>query len=223
MTFHYITLQSTYHTVECALFSDTELLKNITINKHEASRFLMSRLHELLEEHSLTWKNITFLGVNQGPAPFTTLRALITTVNGISFSRHIPLVGVDGLRSFLYEQHKNGITIVLQNAFAQDVYFAEQEKELVKTGWANGTEYLEELAKNYPTETIKFVGNGVPLLQKEITELFSNRAEIAEHCPEVVQLTTVAELAKQLWLNEKKGAPHLTPLYLKTQEYKTSS
>lgn len=222
MTFHYLTLQATYHTVECALFSNTESLKAISIDKYEASRFLMIRLNELLKAHSLKWQNITFLGVNQGPAPFTTLRALITTVNGISFSKHIPLVGVDGLRGFLHEQHKKDITVVLQNAFSQDVYFAEQENDVVKTGWANGTEYLNELTETYPTQTITFIGNAVSLFQKEIRELFKERALIANKCPEVVQLTTVAQLAKQLWLNEKKGAPHLTPLYLKTQEYKTS-
>jgi len=222
MNCHYVVLQATYHVIEYALYSSTELIEKHTLEKTEACRFLVTRLNSMLAKNKLSWAEIEFIGVNQGPAPFTTLRTLITTINGISFAQHIPLIGVDGLKSFLTEQPQNGINIVLQNAFAKDVYFGIQDGSDVETGWDNGSQFLAMIAEKYPHQTVRFVGNAVFLHQQEIESLFGTRGIIHSHEQEMVSLKTVAFLCKELWNTKKKGAPHLSPLYLKTQEYKQS-
>jgi tRNA threonylcarbamoyladenosine biosynthesis protein TsaB len=210
--------QATYQEIQFALYKNEELLQQGSIKKTEASSLLMDQLNKLLKKHSVNWNNIDYIGVNQGPAPFTTLRALITTVNGIGFATKIGLVGVDGLTSFVTEQHKKALTVVLLNAFAQDVYFAVQNDASIKTGWANGQEFLEQLKADHPNQTITFVGNGVPLHRQAITELFGDNTQIAQKCPEYVSLQTIA----QQCFGQDIKVPHLTPLYLKTHKYKPS-
>lgn len=208
--------QATYKTIEYALYKGTSLIEQNELIKTQACSLLMQQLNDLLHKHSLSWPDISYIGVNQGPAPFTTLRALITTINGISFATGIPLRGVDGLRAFAQEQKTESITAVLLNAFAGDVYYALQEGDTITTGWGDGKEYLESLAKKYPHQRVTFVGNAVPLLQETITHFFDNRALIKEPLPEYVSLQTIAQISA----DTKKEASHVTPLYLKIQEYK---
>ncbi len=222
MNCHYLVLQATYHVIEYALYSPTGLVEYNTLEKTEVCRFLVSRLNSLVTKNDLSWSKIGFIGVSQGPAPFTTLRGLITTVNGISFARHIPLIGLDGLKSFLTELPSDKIRVIIQNAFAKDVYFAIQEGDDIECGWDNGTAFLASLKERYPQRNLLFAGNGILLLADEITSLFGTQAELFSNEQEIVSLKTVAQLCKEKWDTQKKGTPHLSPLYLKTQEYKTS-
>ena len=210
--------QATYQEIQFALYKNEKLIKQCSLIKTEASSLLMDQLNKLLQKYNLTWENIELIGVNQGPAPFTTLRALITTMNGIGFATNIPLVGVDGLTTFIKEQQTKNVTVVLLNAFSQDVYFAIQDGNSIKTGWDNGQKFLEQLKANYPKQAITFVGNGVPLHQEQITQLFAENEQITIPCPEYVSLQTVAQES----FKQKIKVPQLTPLYLKTQNYKTS-
>src|SRR3989338_3322087 len=116
----FLKLQATYDSIEFALCSNpsirfahakhsgrAEIIKKQFVIKTEACKLLMLKLNELLTSEQKQWSDISFIVVNQGPAPFTTLRALIATVNGISFATRIPLVGVDGLLTFAMEPIKH--------------------------------------------------------------------------------------------------------------------
>lgn len=212
-------LQATYEDIQFALYKNEELLEQSSLVKTQASSLLMSELNKLLHKQALSWTDLAFIGVNQGPAPFTTLRALISTVNGISFSTGVPLVGVDGLTCFVNEYHKEGVTVVMLNAFAGDVYFATKKGQDMCTGWANGKAFVEELQNNFPEDTLTFVGNAVSLYQEEIEALLGEKATIPKPCPAFVSLNTIAENSFNIG---NKKVPRLTPLYLKTQQYKPS-
>ncbi len=211
-------LQATYDEIQFALYKNEELLSKRSVIKTQSSYFLMNELNKVLHKESTTWSELAFIGVNQGPAPFTTLRALIATVNGIAFATGVGLIGVDGLVCFADEQYKQGVTVVLLNAFAQDVYYAVKEGDTIKTGWQNSKEFLECLKGNHPDQPITFVGNGVPLHQEKIEKMFGECAFIPTPLPQYPKLDTVA----QHCFGQIEKVPHLTPLYLKTQQYKPS-
>ncbi len=220
----YLTLQATYETIEYALCSyehGVTVIDQRFVSKMQASSLLMQELNELLVSHNLAWKNLKALVVNCGPAPFTTLRALIATVNGISFATKIPLVGVDGLKAFVLENPQDAVTVVVLNAFAGDVYFAINDcGVVVEYGWQNGIALLQSLQSRYSGKRILFKGNGVELLNSSMVEVFGKNATVIQPNQLIVSLQTIAH--EIVTLSEKSQCFHLSPLYLKTIEYKPS-
>src|SRR5471030_2525471 len=94
---HYLSIQNTYTHVEMALFQDGQLINWVSEDKLRASKHFILLIAGLLQEHQIKFSDLSFVAVNQGPGPFTTLRVVIASVNGLSYATKIPLVGIDAL------------------------------------------------------------------------------------------------------------------------------
>lgn len=224
MAAHALILQTDYNNVQLGLFNGPHLVHHAIIDKIHASRFLMDRILKLLREYEVTWSDICYIGVNQGPGPFTTLRAIIATVNGISFAKRIPLIGVDGLTAFLNEQNSKKTTIALLNAFNKDLYFGIKDKNgNMRTGWRDGNSLIEDLAEMYPDEQLLFVGNGVVYFKEAIVKAFDSNAVMPDPFVLTPTLKAIALAAAQLWEKTHEGAYKIVPLYLKSHSYQPSS
>lgn len=57
---------------------------------------LLGYINKCLKLHNKTWKDITAIGVFEGPGSFTGLRIGLTVLNTISDSESIPIVGMRG-------------------------------------------------------------------------------------------------------------------------------
>lgn len=57
---------------------------------------LLLFLKEKLSENSKDWKDISAIGVFQGPGSFTGLRIGLTVMNTIANAENIPIVGANG-------------------------------------------------------------------------------------------------------------------------------
>ncbi len=82
----------------------------------------------------------------------------MVSANGLSFARNLPLVGVDGLKAFLYEYTNVmfPITVGLLNAFNNDVYFAiEHNNEIIATGYNTISIVLDMLYVRYQEQKIR--------------------------------------------------------------------
>ncbi len=220
----YLVLHSDYNSVFCGLFRGTEHLATVQEQKIKASKNLMLILVTLLEQHAVSWSDLDFLGVTQGPGPFTTLRVVITTINGLLFSERIPLVGIDGLQAFLSEYADTpGVVVALLNAFNNDIYFGiKQPDGTITTGWEYNATLLQSLQTAHPQRPITFVGNGVLLHKELILNLFPH-AVIPNPLPETVGLASAAACALTQWKQGLSVQEPLLPLYLKTLEYKQST
>jgi tRNA threonylcarbamoyladenosine biosynthesis protein TsaB len=225
MITHSLVLQSDYNNVSIALCKDDSILETSIDTKHNASKNLVTQMNTLLANNNLAWSDLNFIGLNQGPAPFTTLRVIITTANGLNFAQKLPLIGVDGIKTFLLEQqHTTLVTVVLLNAFAKDLYFGIKENnKIIATGWENNQVLFESLQKDYPNTPITFVGNGVTLFEKEIKETFGNSAHIPDPLPHYCSLQSFVTQAFAQWGEKENIHDMLLPLYLKTLNYKTST
>ena len=95
-------LQNTYQEIQVALWCDSLFVGSLSVPKNHASAELIPTLAFLLNQHNLRLEQLSFIAVNKGPGPFTTLRVVIASANGLSFASDIPLVGVDGLKAFLH-------------------------------------------------------------------------------------------------------------------------
>ena len=224
MTTYALVLQSDYDNVSVALCKDGSTLETSTDTKHSASKNLVSQMNTLLKNHKIDWTDLSFIGLNQGPAPFTTLRVIITTANGLHFAQKLPLVGVDGIKTFLEEQqHETSVTVVLLNAFAKDLYFGIKENnKIISTGWENYKVLFESLYKDYPNTPITFIGNGIALFKEELKEVFGDAAQIPDPLPNYCSIESIVNQSYVQWKQKKNVHNTLLPLYLKTLQYKTS-
>lgn len=215
----FICLHNTYNSVEVVLSSTNSILNKVSITKECASANLIPQIDNLLKSSSIKINEITCLIVNQGPAPFTTLRTMIATANGISFATKIPLVGVDGLTSLLHEytDQSNFTTIALLNAFNKAVYYALQlDKNAVPIiGYDSITSVLLSLKEQLNDSTVRFIGNGASLYKKEILEIFGNDAYIPEPLPQTSSVEFILKQGLEQWHQKFNIYKQLEPLYLK--------
>lgn len=144
----YLVLQSTYEHIEIGLFSDNHCLQSQTVSKMDATRLLIPTLNELLIQHSLSLTQIDCIIANKGPAPFTTLRVLLSTLNGIAFSTPIPLIEVNGLEAFMHElkqQHPTNNIAIILNAFSGQCYYLIEANGQQEMGCKKNDELIAQL------------------------------------------------------------------------------
>ncbi len=228
MTSIYLVLQADYENISLSLWKNTIHLTTKIVHKMHACQQLMPSMVQLLAEHSLNFKDLSCIVVNQGPAPFTTLRIVITTANALNFAHKTPLIGIDALQCFAQEfESKNGIFIIILNAFTQDAYFAivnnERPQKPFETGCENNELLLQKLTARFPDQTLTFIGNGAEIFKENIKKYFKERALFLEQNPHYTNLEQTAKIGYQHWIAQEGLTDTLLPLYLKIQTYKMST
>lgn len=215
----FLVFSTDYNVVQIGLFRGPAMQELVTEHKFSASKHLMSTVLNLLERYHTSWQDLSFIATNQGPGPFTTMRVIIATLNGLSFATAIPLIGVDGLKALLATPTYPQPTLALLNAFAQDVYYAYHHDNTIKTGWMP----INTLLETYMAETHErhpvLIGNGVTVYKEAITHHLPHATIIDQPAPDI---TIIAQHALAQWHN-KETHSILLPLYLKTMHYQPST
>lgn len=218
----FLSIQHTYQGIEAALFDKHHILGSVTDDKKRASKTIIGLLNELLSAHQMRIQDLAFLAVNQGPGPFTTLRVVIASVNGLSFAIKKPLIGIDGLDALIYEnQHDQyPITIAMLNAFTSDVYFAIQHRQqnIYEKGYKNITQLLLELRERFFDHPLYLLGNGCLLHEHEIKKVLGSQAIFAQPLPEHCSIQHIGSMGYDRWQKHIGISYQLFPLYLKTQQ-----
>lgn len=194
----YIATQSTYETFEIALFADNQLIDKIVEDKRNASKLFIPLLEQMLSKNNIMFTQLSFCAINCGPGPFSTLRSIIASMNGLHCATAIPLIQVDGLWTIFFEyynpQYEN--TIVLLNAFNNESYYLiAQGKHVVSTGYKK-TELLQGDIQQFSPETVNFIDN------------------------KMCSLKAVAHMGYEKFIAREGATGYLMPLYLKTMQYK---
>ena len=91
------------------LWDSSTMTANITLVKDDGERTtyeweagrslardMLAHLRDLLAEHSLTFADITGIGVNRGPGSYTGLRIGMTVLNTVASAQHVAIVGATG-------------------------------------------------------------------------------------------------------------------------------
>jgi tRNA threonylcarbamoyl adenosine modification protein YeaZ len=217
MDYYFLTLQNTYETVEVGLFSPAPaLIASRTVTKMHASRELIPLVDQLLKDHSIALDNLPYIVVNQGPGPFTTLRVVISTVNGISLATGIPLIGIDALEAMRrqWQDTTYPCTAFIFNAFGFDVYaLIEKKGTVIFKGCVAIDQLLVTLHQE--KESIRFLGNGAHLYRDKITQVLETQAIIPESLPLYSSLEQIGIMGHVLWQGGNRGTNQLLPFYLK--------
>jgi tRNA threonylcarbamoyladenosine biosynthesis protein TsaB len=216
----FLTVHARYQDVQWGLFDGNKRIVSTADESKKISKHFIEKLDKMLTKHNFSLADLSFIAVHQGPAPFTTLRVCLSTVNGIGFASGLPLVGINGLEALLDEHVRaqdQQVTVVLLNAFSHDVYYAVYDpKTTVRSlGYAPGEKFLTLLKEQYQ-EPIAFLGNACPLYEKSITHLFGTSAHV--EAVDMVSLEQIAQKALVKWV-DKDITHQIMPIYLK--EYST--
>ena len=201
-----------------ALFLNNKLIDHIQEDKRHTSKLFIPLLNQLFTKNKVPLSSLSLCAVNCGPGPFSTLRSIIASANGIHYATTIPLIGVDGLDALFSEVYNPDYphTIALLNAFNNDIYYliAHHNKILAK-GYDKIDAFITDIQQKYPAEPINFIGNGVSLHQDLIKNSLKSNAIITHNIPEFCSIQTIASLGLAAFRDSNYNAGYLMPLHLK--------
>jgi tRNA threonylcarbamoyladenosine biosynthesis protein TsaB len=213
----YIAIQNTYDTFAMALFINNKPVDQLSEDKRHTSKLLIPLLDQLLARNNIKFSDLSFCVVNCGPGPFSTLRSIIASVNGLHLATNIPLIGIDGLDATFLEFYNPNYnhTVVLLNAFNNEVYYLIADGEqIVSKGYKKIDTFLDDLKQKYPAP-INFIGNGVTLHHDLIIKTCGTNATIKQNNPPMCSLETIGRLGLEKFMHENKLDGYLMPLHLK--------
>jgi tRNA threonylcarbamoyladenosine biosynthesis protein TsaB len=212
---HYLALSNNYETVQVALFQDHTPIAQDTIAKTEASKSLIPVIDTLLKSQQCTLSDISCIIANNGPGPFTTLRVVITTVNGISYATGISLIGINALHAAAHEWYSDDYPAlaVLFNAFGNDLYARIQHKQEVLFEGVASVEKVVQLIADLTVPTL-LLGNGVALHRNQFDQA-GDFIHIPEKIPAYCSIETIAQLGITQWETTHQGVKQLLPYYFK--------
>ena len=170
-----ITIQYPYQHLEMSISCNSSILQTVIVPKIQAVGLIIPTMQQLLKNHNLTLSDIACIGINTGPGPFNTLRAIIATANGIAFAQKIPLVACNGLELLLQENIDENQVAIL-DAFGTDVYYAI--KSTCQQGYMPITDLITMLNASHNNQTVKFIGNGSVKHHDYILQNFIGSAQI---------------------------------------------
>ncbi len=204
----YLAIQSSYTDVQMGLFKNNILLGSCTIDKFQASKECVTTLQNLLKEHTANLEQLSYIVVNKGPAPFTTLRVVIATVNGLALARPIPLVGVDAFQAYRYQyQDKNAL--ILFNAFGNDLYYHFPDGQQGAASLDTIVQKIKQL-----DQPMNIVGNGARIHKTKLLEKVGTSIRIPESAP-YCSLDALAHVGFNQWQKQPTQCRQILPLYLK--------
>ncbi|CAF1594216.1 unnamed protein product [Didymodactylos carnosus] len=143
------------------------LIELYTLDSIKVSKCLLITIETIFKKFDISLKDLSFLGAHIGPAPYTTLRVVLATLNGINFAAGTPLIGVNGLTAFLKYLDNTQTNIVLLNAFGNDLYYGISSVK--NPSYTLGSENVDKLLHNIAQDIsgdINFWGNGSILYKK---------------------------------------------------------
>lgn len=227
----YLIINTKYKEVELGLFYDNTIIDKFNIENKSINKLLINTIDQTLKSNDLKLQSLDFIAANQGPAPFTTLRSVLATLNGFNFGAQVPLIGVNGIYALLANYIKtnvlNDITVIaLLNAFGQDLYYAYKKNcssnDDIYNYMIGCSNYLKlfnalklELNLEFKDKVI-FIGNGAELYKNDIMAVFNNRAVIDYgEFTDSASLEAIKDQAIYSYYN-KNITDTLMPIYLKT-------
>lgn len=190
----YIAIQHTYDTFEIALFIDNKFIDKVSDDKRHTSKLFIPHLQQLLSKNAITFAELSFCAVNCGPGPFSTLRSIIASVNGLHAATNIPLISIDGLEATFLEFYDPAYenTVVLLNAFNNESYYliAHHDK-IIATGYKNNDILKQDIQEQFPSGSVNIVDN------------------------KICSIKTIAHFGNKKYTNKEISPHYLMPLHLK--------
>ena len=158
-----------------AVTEDDNLLGEYTINyKKTHSQTLLPMLDEVAKMIELDLNTIDVIAVSAGPGSFTGLRIGSATAKGLGLALNKPLIHVPTLDATAYNLFgASGLICPIMDARRNQVYtgiyrFEKKFETVMDQDAMDMGELIEKL--NAMGERVIFLGDGVPVYEKQIAE-----------------------------------------------------
>lgn len=148
-----------------AILENKKCIKEIIVNDaRNHSEKIMPVIEQVLQETSLTLKNIDLIVCDKGPGSFTGIRIGVGTVIAFQDCLNIPCVGISSLEALAYNVNVDGIICSLIDAKNNNVYFGLFEHKNNEYTQIGNLEFknINDVISLLQTQTfpITFVGDG---------------------------------------------------------------
>lgn len=158
-----------------AILEDEQTVAEYTVNyKKTHSQTLLPMLDEIVKMTEFDLSTIDAIAVAGGPGSFTGLRIGSATAKGLGLALNKPLIHVPTVDGMAYNLCGNtGLICPMMDARRNQVYTGlyrfEAEFEIVEEQMAISVQELIEKLNQYG-EKVTFLGDGVPVYQKQLEE-----------------------------------------------------
>lgn len=174
-----LALDSSGIVASVALWEDEVMLAEYTVNyKKTHSQTLLPMLDEIVKMTELELDAIDAIAVAAGPGSFTGLRIGSATAKGLGLALKKPLLSVPTVEALAYNLYDaEGVICPIMDARRNQVYtgayrFTDHKMEtLIEQEAVEITELLKQLEEI--GESVIFLGDGVPVFRKIISEKLS--------------------------------------------------
>lgn len=207
---HSIIVQYPYETIDIALCKQGKIIQSFSEHKFHAVSLTIPLIQELLTFHNLQLCDLDFIGVNVGPGPYNTLRALLTMANGINTASKVPLITASALE-LLEHEHPNNNTIVLLHAFAGHVFYRMKINNEIKQGGCS----IQDLAllANKQLLPMLALGNGATAHQAFLHNHCKSHIVFPEIIPTFNKLETLAQITYEKFVKQEIAQSPIRPIY----------
>lgn len=190
----YIAIQQAKQIIEIALFDGKKRIDLISDDKQHTSKLFILLLEALLNRNKLVLADLVFCAVNCGPGPFSTIRSILASVNGLHCATGIPLISIDGLEARFIEFRDPAYTntIILVDAFNNENYYLHASGDrIIATGYKKKELLYAEIEQEFHNKNI----------------LIIDQASCS--------IETIAHLGYKKYISQEPLYDYLAPLYLK--------
>jgi tRNA threonylcarbamoyl adenosine modification protein YeaZ len=235
----YLAVEGSYKVYQIALFEDENCLDKCVEIEKSISSSLVCNINKILLKNHKKLQDLSFISVNCGPGAFTSLRTVISVLNGISFGSRLKLVPVDGLEalardSFAVAIEKfgeilavDGLFIPMLNAYSGECYYSVYKlfknhtvtsSKIIDCKHAKVDLIFKEISRLFPGNTIYFSGNGLEKYKDSvnagIATIEASKCHLLpiEHC----SVELIGSIGFDLWRNGSY-CYEIEPFYLKGQ------
>ena len=171
-----LSLDSSATVASVALCENEKLLAEYTVNNGNThSETLLPMVKDVLDNFSLTPKDIDLFAVSNGPGSFTGVRIGVATLKGLAFSSDKPCVGVSTLEALaLNLSGYTGLICPVMNARRSQVYTAlfrsdGEHIERLMPDSAISIDELDVILSEY-AEAVRFCGDGYDITVGALTK-----------------------------------------------------
>ncbi len=201
-----------------AVSKEEKILKyrNVTLNRRLSSS-IMPSIQEILDKSKMPLARLDGFAVGLGPGSFTSLRVGLSTIKGLAFAVHKPVVGVPSLDVLAMNvPEENARICTLCDAKRDLVYACLYDKKGMNL--KRNSEYLltdiQDVLRRIKGD-VTFIGDGLALYKRDIDKAKGITPKFLDKGNIFPQARSLAYLAWQRFMKKKfDNIDQLVPLYL---------
>ncbi len=209
---YYLILQYPYEIVQVALCQNGNIIQEITQHKHHAIRTTIPNIQALLDQHNLKLSDIACIGINVGPGPYNTLRALLTMANGIHFAIKTPLIAMSALELLQSETEAQNSLVIL-HAFLGHVFYRMKLDEKIIEGSSEITDLIKIMNEQELSSPLLCTGNGAALHQQILLDACNQNIIFAEKIIAFNSLQRLAQATHEKLEQKDFAKDYVQPIY----------